>query len=138
MRMFSTSSLISYPVGVQILNATPEKYLFRSLLTTQRTPSGVLFALTGALVASKLTLRAKRRGIRFAFAARRFVGEAFRLPPFAKIGFREGRPLPYSRGLSERITERSGVTLVPAPISCKSLAIPPTLCYTNHRKAVGR
>ena len=41
-------------VGVQILVEVPEKYLFRSLLTTQRTPSGVLFALAGAIVASKL------------------------------------------------------------------------------------
>ena len=43
--MFSTFSLISSPVGVQILITTHKKYLFRSLLTTQRTPSGVLFAL---------------------------------------------------------------------------------------------
>lgn len=33
----------------------------------KRTPIGVLFALAGALVASKLALRAKRRRIRFAF-----------------------------------------------------------------------
>ena len=52
--MFSTFSLISSPVGVQILITTHKKYLFRSLLPTQRTPIGVLFALSGALVASKL------------------------------------------------------------------------------------
>ena len=33
------------PVGVRNLNAKRKKHLFRSLYTTQRTPSGVLFAL---------------------------------------------------------------------------------------------
>ena len=35
------------PVGVQILVATHEKYLFRSLLTTQRTPLGVFLRWLG-------------------------------------------------------------------------------------------
>ena len=57
--------------GVRNLNVKRKKYLFRSLYTTQRTPIGVLFALAGALVASRLDMRAKLRRIRFAFAARR-------------------------------------------------------------------
>ena len=40
----------------------------------KRTPIGVLFALAGALVASLLALRAKRRRIRFAFEPKA-VGE---------------------------------------------------------------
>ena len=51
---------------------------FRRSLATQRTPSGVLFALAAALVASKLALRAKRRRIRFAFAARRSTSSLVR------------------------------------------------------------
>ena len=41
-------------MGVRNLIKERQKYLFRSIFTTQRTPSGVLFALAGALVASKL------------------------------------------------------------------------------------
>ena len=48
--MFETLIRSIILVGVRILNATPEKYLFRSPYTKQRTPSGVLFALAGALV----------------------------------------------------------------------------------------
>ena len=72
----------TYSVGVRNLIKARQKYLFRSLLPTQRTPSGVLFALAGAIVALKLDPRAMRCGIRFAFAVGAFVGERLGAPVF--------------------------------------------------------
>ena len=72
----------------------------------------------------------------FAFTARRLVGERLGAPVFYErfVFFGRSKPLPYSQEESVRITERSGVTLVPAVICSKSLAIFTILCYTNRRK----
>ena len=103
--MFSISKRVSFSnwniksnVGVRNLNATHKKYLFRSLYPTQRTPSGVLFALAGALVASKLAPQAKRRGIRFAFAACGGRGWRPRQPVFVKDFFGSSRRRPLRSG----------------------------------------
>ena len=116
-------------------------HLKRSPTTTQRTPSGVLFALAGARVASKLAPRAKRRGIRFAFAARRAVGECLGAPVFGAEVFSGGAsPSPTVEAESVRITERSGVTLVTKADSRGRLSLQKILyifrkiCYNNLNK----
>ena len=81
----------------------------------KRTHLGVLFSLAGALVASKLAMRAKRRRIRFAFSRICCRGDS-RIARFSFeiVFFGRSKPLPYQ----------------------KSLYIPAKMCYNKLRKAV--
>ena len=125
--MLSTFSLISYPVGVQILNAVLKKYLFRSPYTRKKTNSQELVffqrnkSLTGFVkctscvkYASRVKCAAAREGIYFIsycdIVAEQQGAQYFTI--FARKLF--------------HIRRKPNI----------SLAISQILCYTNHRKAV--
>ena len=104
-------------MGVRNLIKERQKYLFRSLYTTQRTPIGVLFASvlgTGVPSVAPHTEGVAELGSHFASKA---------------MGARSQEP-------RAKIFAQRANTLVPAVISRKRLAISPILCYTKHRKAV--
>ena len=81
----------------------------------QATQSGGFFVVwLGHSSLQSLLRERSRSGIRFAFAARRSVGGgAFDAPQNSKEKRAVEGASPYGRGFSVRITERSGVTLVP-------------------------
>ena len=87
----------------------------------KRTPIGVLFALAGALVASKLALRAKRRRIRFVFCEQ---GDGSSLTRAASKNLRATREYPSA------ISGRPMIALQ------KILYIPAKRCYNKLGKAV--
>ena len=97
--------------GVRNLNATHEKYLFRSLLTTKRTPLGVLFSLV----------------------ARRFGRGAPWCSRFSMsvLGFREEQAPPL-RSRFERANHGAKRSCVSVRRDFPQvLAISPILCYNN-------
>ena len=134
-------------MGVRILNASPEKHLFRSLLTKQGTPSGVLFALAGALVICRGGVSPPvyngwifgRGDPSPTEGAERATFRRRRIPCAANGGsiFANKCAAALQMRTVEDACPYRFCVHFPAVIYCKSLAISPILCYTNPRKAVG-